>query len=184
MGIMVSVETLRRYPFFAGLDQGTLKSLAMTGEVITAKKGDWLFQEDDPAQALYLIQAGSVEIRIALDAMHSRHAVVCSLGKGEILGWSSLTEPYIYSSGACASTNARLAKLHGPKFRQLMDGHPDIGYKIMGRVASIVASRLNDLSVCMASLVEGGPIQQFVYDPPHPALGGGLPTGLKHPRAI
>ena len=184
MSIMVSIETLRRYPFFAGLDQGTLKSLAMTGEVIAAKEGDWLFEEDNPAQALYVVQAGSVEIRIALDAMRTRHAIVCSLGKGEILGWSSLTEPYMYRTGACASTAARLAKLNGPQFRQLMDAHPDVGYMIMRRVASIVASRLDDLSVCLASLVEGGPIQQLVYGPPPPALGGGLPAGMKQPHAI
>ena len=65
-----------------------------------------------------------------------------------------------------------------------MDAHPDVGYMIMRRVASIVASRLDDLSVCLASLVEGGPIQQLVYGPPPPALGGGLPAGLKQPHAI
>lgn len=184
MGIMLSVETLRRYPFFAELDHTSLTTLAMAGEVVAAEKGGWLFQEDDTAQALYIGLQGTVEIRVGLDAMRSRHAVVCSLGKGDIFGWSSLIEPYIYRSGAYASTDARLAKVDGLLFRELMDDHPDVGYRIMRRIAGIVASRLDNLSVCMASLVEGGPVQELVYRPPPPGLGGCLPTSLEQSQNI
>jgi CRP/FNR family cyclic AMP-dependent transcriptional regulator len=184
MGIMLSVETLRRYRFFAELDHASLTTLAMAGEVVLVKKGDWLFQEDDHAQALCLVLHGAVEIRIGLDAMRTRHAVVCSLGKGDIFGWSSLIEPYIYRSGAFASTDARVARVGGLLFREWMDSHPDVGYKIMRRVAGIVASRLDNLSVCMASLVEGDPIQELVYHPPPPALGGGLPAGLEQSQNV
>ena len=61
MCVMLSPETLRRFPFFAGLDAAALTTLAIEGEEVTIQKGDWLFYAGDAADALYIVVSGSIK---------------------------------------------------------------------------------------------------------------------------
>jgi CRP-like cAMP-binding protein len=161
MGIMLSPETLRRFPIFAGIGNATLKALAMAGEEITLNKGDWLFHESDKADYLYLILSGAVDLKIALDAKGAYHADLTTLVEGDLVGWSALVEPYIYKLGAVAAKDSRLAKWNGACVCELMARDPEAGYKLMSRMTQIVGSRLTAMCVRFASLVEGGQWQRI-----------------------
>ena len=155
MMIMVSPEKLRRFPFFAGLDGAVLKALAMEGAEIELKTGDWLFQEGDEADALYVILSGLIDLKITLGTKGVYCADLCTLVEGDVLGWSSLVEPHFYRTGAVASTDCWLIKLNGACVRQLMEKDPEIGYKLMSRLSKTLGERLTALRICYASLIEG-----------------------------
>jgi CRP-like cAMP-binding protein len=173
MGIMVSPEVLRRYPFFAGVEHPILKQLAMAGEVLTLRRGEWLFQPGDSAQYLYLVRKGRVEIRAPLGPEAVNHIGVTTLRQGDILGWSCLVEPFVYQMGAGAATKAELVQLNGVALRQLMTEHPEVGYLLMSRVAGVIGSRLTDLRVQFVSLIEGGRWQRLEVRPSVLSLEGG-----------
>jgi len=173
MGIMVSPEVLRRYPFFAGVEHPILKQLAMAGEVLTLRRGEWLFQPGDSAHHFYLIRRGRVEIRAPLGPEAVHHVAVTSLRQGDILGWSCLVEPFVYQMGAAAVTKAEVVQLKGAALRQLMTEHPEIGCRLMSRVAGIIGSRLMDLRVQFVSLIEGGRWQRLEVRPSVLELEGG-----------
>lgn len=161
MGIMVSPEVLRRYPFFAGVEHQVLKQLAMAGEVVTLRRGEWLFHPGDSAHHLFLVRRGRVEIRAPLGPEAVSHVCVCTLRQGDILGWSCLVEPFVYQMGAAALTKAELVQLKGARLRQLMTEHPEIGCMLMIRVVDIIGNRLTDLRVQFVSLIEGGRWQRL-----------------------
>lgn len=151
---MVSPELLRRFSLFAGLDAGAFKSLAMAGEEITLKAGDWLFHEGDEADALYLILSGSLDLTINLDKEGSRQADLCTLVEGDAVGWSALVEPHTYKLGAVAASDARLIRLDADQLRDLMISRPEVGYMLMHRIAQVIGNRLNNLRVRFVSLIE------------------------------
>ncbi len=159
MGIMLSPETLRCYPLFAGLDNATLKVLAMAGEYVRIGKGEWLFYEGETADALYMLLEGAIELRIALDSAKTRHVSLCTLISGDIVGWSALVEPYIYHLSAVALADSTLARWDGVYLCELMTHNPATGYKLMSRITQVVGTRLAEFCLRFASLVEGDPWQ-------------------------
>lgn len=155
MDIMLSPETLRRYPLFANLDDGAIKALAMAGRKVAVKQGDWLFYEGDQADALYLVLSGAVELKAALDREGSYHVDLCTLVQGDLLGWSALIDPYVYQLGAVAAQDSRLAKWDGAGLAALMTHQPAMGFKLMCRIMQVVGDRLATFCTRFASLIEG-----------------------------
>jgi CRP/FNR family cyclic AMP-dependent transcriptional regulator len=150
---MISPEVLRRFTLFAGLDAEVFKTLAMTGEEVTVSAGDWLFQEGAAADALYLIMEGTIDLKINVNEAGTEQADLSSLVSGDVTGWSALVEPYIYTLGAVATSNARVARLDGEELRALMEEQPEVGYLLMHRVAQAIATRLTNLRVRFVSLI-------------------------------
>lgn len=136
---MISPETLRRYSFFAGLDPAVLKEIAMLSSEVTFQAGEWLFHQGDPAEAFYLILEGAVDLQLNLDEAGTRRVDMCRLVEGDVVGWSALVEPYIYTLGALAFRPTRLAKLDGAAMRDLMSRDPAVGYPIMQCLSQVLA---------------------------------------------
>ena len=150
---MISPEVLRRFTLFAGLDAEVFKSLAMTGEEATVSVGEWLFHEGAEADALLLILEGTVDLKINVNEAGTEQADLDSLVAGDVAGWSALVEPYIYTLGAVATSDAKVARLDGAQLRALMEGQPEVGYTLMHRVAQAIGTRLTNLRVRFVSLI-------------------------------
>jgi CRP/FNR family cyclic AMP-dependent transcriptional regulator len=150
---MISPEVLRRFTFFAGLEADVFKSLAMTGEEIAVGTGEWLFEEGADAEALYLILEGTVDLKINVNEAGTEQADLCTLVAGDVTGWSALVEPYAYTLGAVAMSEAKVARLDGAQLRALMEEQPEVGYTLMHRVAQAIAQRLTNLRVRFVSLI-------------------------------
>ena len=90
MGIMISPETLRCFPLFAGMDYHFIKSLALHSEKVTIQKGEWVFHERQKADALYVILSGRIDIKVRLGLLDMAPPSLTVLGKGDVFGWSAL----------------------------------------------------------------------------------------------
>ena len=149
---MISPETLRRFKFFANIEPDVLKDIAMTGTTITCGKGDWVFYERTDADALYLVERGSIELMINLDETGEKQAYVSTVVDGEIMGWSALVDPYTFTLGAVCRSEASLVRLDANKLRDLMDEDCDLRAGIMTGLASAMAERLSNLRVQFVSI--------------------------------
>jgi CRP-like cAMP-binding protein len=90
---MVSPELLRRYPFFALLNDEQLKAIAMIAREQTYQKGTLLVKENTPANTLMLLLEGDVDLIYSGGGEGAIcNALVGSIAPGEILGVSSLIE--------------------------------------------------------------------------------------------
>lgn len=150
---MISPETLRRYPFFAGVGEHTLKQIAMFSEEEELENGEWLFHEGEQANSLYLILDGAVTLTLKLVEDNDHVAEVCTLGMGELTGWSSLVAPHTYKLGAQTIQKTKVMKIDGQELRGLMDEYPMVGYQILQNLTGVMGERLINLRIQLISLV-------------------------------
>lgn len=161
MGRMVSPQQLRRLPLFAGVDYQLLKSLAMAGEEIIVPKGAWLFHEGERADALYIILNGQMNIRIRMGQRDIAPPNLTTLTEGDVLGWSALVRPFVYTMGAIAHEDTVLARINGVHMCELMEQNPEMGFLLMRRLTQVLGERLTNLRTRFVSLIDGERVQSF-----------------------
>ena len=155
---MISPETLRRYPYFAGINEECLRSVALLaeknsfkqGEVIFTESGEFLasdriYQEGEKARHLMLITEGEIDIALTFSA--EKQVVVGTLGAGDLMALSALIPPYLLTSSAIASTDGEMICIESEELRTLMDDNPELGYHIMSGVAKALRDRLQNTRI-------------------------------------
>jgi CRP/FNR family cyclic AMP-dependent transcriptional regulator len=131
------VELLRGVELFAGLDAGQLAQLAAITRLEEIQDGDVVFSQGEQGQALYVIDAGQVEVILP----NSRTAAF--LGPGQIFGEMALVDYGLRSATIrCASGTARLAVIQREDFERLCAADTAIGYVVMRNVASDLSFKL------------------------------------------
>jgi len=147
---MVSLEVLRRYPFFAGIREASLKAVAMIAEARAVAAGTEVFHEGDPADTFGIITQGEVNIQYTLGTGERR--TVDTLGEGDIFTWSALGEPYKTTATATAIRPTRLVAMDAKRLRALCDEDPQLGFRLMSEVARLLARRLEGTRVQLATV--------------------------------
>ena len=145
---MISPEVLRRYPYFAGINDESLKQLAMIAEERSVPAGSVMFREGDPASHLSVILKGEVNIQYMLGNGELR--TVDTLVDGDLLMWSALVEPYKATALGTTTKETQLVRIDAAKLRQLCEQEPILGYRLMTQVAKLLAHRLEGARVQLA----------------------------------
>jgi CRP-like cAMP-binding protein len=147
---MISPETLRRYPYFAGISEDSLKQIAMIAEEKTVSAGTRMFNEGDPANCFFLIIDGEVNIDYLLGSGEVR--TVDTLTSGDLLVWSALVEPYRTTAMGTATKDCQLICINGEKLREFCEKDPLVGYRLTTQVAKMLANRLEGARVQLAAV--------------------------------
>ncbi len=61
---------------------------------------------------------------------------------GEILGWSALVEPYVYTANAKATKDTRVIRVSRDLIEQAISEHPAEGLAVLKNLTGIIAQRL------------------------------------------
>ena len=147
---MISPEMLRRYPYFADVNEQALKEVAMISEEITAAADSFLFSEDDKSEFLYILTDGEIDLQYTLGSGELR--TVDTAVPGDMIGWSALVEPYRLTAAGKVRKNARLIAINGPKLRDLCEANKDLGYRLMVSITKLLATRLEGARVQLATI--------------------------------
>jgi CRP-like cAMP-binding protein/1-acyl-sn-glycerol-3-phosphate acyltransferase len=182
-----ALEQLEGAPFFEGFDHRDLAELARHATTRTFDPGARVFTEGDPATALFLLVAGTVELSVGLPAGGTVMVVQSVTHAGYPIGWSSLVAPYAYRATATAREPTRLLRLGRDALERYARAHPAVGVALMRAVigvagdrlratrARLIARRYDDVVVAIrALLAQSGP-QLSVASPLHR-----LPYYLEH----
>ncbi len=145
---MISPEVLRRYPYFAGIDDESVTELAMIAEEKVIPANTVMFREGDPATHFSIILKGEVNIQYYLGSGELR--TVDTLVEGDLLMWSALVEPYKATALGTSTKETRLARIDATKLRLLCENEPILGYRFMTQVAKLLAHRLEGARVQLA----------------------------------
>ena len=145
---MISPEVLRRYTYFVGLSDESLKQLAMIAEEKAVSANSVMFREGDPASHLSIILKGEVNIQYILGNDELR--TVDTLVDGDLLMWSALVEPYKATARGTAMKETHLACIDAAKLRLLCEKEPILGYRLMTQVARLLAHRLEGARIQLA----------------------------------
>jgi len=145
---MISPEVLRRYSHFSGIDDESLKQLAMIAAEKSVPADTVLFREGDPAGHLFIILKGEVNIQYILGNGELR--TVDTLIDGDLLLWSALVEPYKATALGTTTKETLLAQIDAAKLRDLCEKNPILAYRLMTQVAKLLAHRLEGARVQLA----------------------------------
>src|SRR5262245_9661729 len=116
---MAGERNLSQVPFLAELAETELQALAAVCRVRRFRRGEVLFHEGDPGNALFLIQSGQVKILRVTDEGEDR--ILHVLGPGEYLGELSLVDGAPRSATAQALDPVETLTLHRDDFLSLIE---------------------------------------------------------------
>jgi CRP-like cAMP-binding protein len=147
---MVTAYTLMRYAFFANLSEDFVQKILPIGEQRSLAEGEWLLHQDQDAEKIYLITEGEIALTIRF-----RDNEIDRLNpylRGEIIGWSSLVRPHVYTMGAVAERPSEVIGFNGKKLLELMEEETDQGYILLRNLTEIISERLINRNIQLMSL--------------------------------
>jgi CRP-like cAMP-binding protein len=152
---MISPERLRFYTFFRSLNDAQLRAIAMIAEEETLPAGMTLFQKGHPAEALYFLEDGRVDLYYTIqDKIPSDIRKGISVGEinpGEAFSISALIEPNTLSSTAYVSRPSRIIKIKAKALRSLFDKDRKMAYLLTYQAAKEVINRLHATRIQLAA---------------------------------
>jgi CRP/FNR family transcriptional regulator, cyclic AMP receptor protein len=148
---MISPELLRRYPFFSFLTPEQQRSIAMIGEETSAAAGETIFHSGEPADTLYLLMDGNVDLNYDVDdslktGKKARH-YVGTVNPGDPLSISALIEPFVLTTTAIAANACRLLAIDAHALRALATDDPVLDCGLQRQVARAAMARLQTTRV-------------------------------------
>ncbi len=140
---MVDQESIRTVPLFADLDEQGLAALSQIVQLVTCKKGDFLFDETTPEPPLYIIKEGAV--RLAERVRGSKKQTLAVLHAPEFLGELSLLDGKPTLASAEAIKDAQLWVIKRTDFERFLETHPGAGYLILKGLAKKICATLRHI---------------------------------------
>ena len=124
---------LERVPFLAALPPEDREELAASVSRRHLRKGDIIFQRDDPGHSLFIVERGAV--RIYVPSPQGMDLTLAVLGRGDFFGDLSLLDGRPRSASASVSTDATLLMLERSDFIALLTQRPTAAMAVLAAVA-------------------------------------------------
>ena len=152
-------DALQESTFAALFPVDVTKSLAEAARWKHCPAGAILFRAGDRSDAFYIVHRGHVTLEMCLPARGCTRLL--TLGPGDIVAWSALVGDGRMTATATVADDVELIELSGADLLQRCEGDPLFGYRLMRRLAAVLAgrllaTRLQMLDLYMADAVSGG----------------------------
>lgn len=131
-----AAQALASTPLFAGLSQEALESLVQQLTLVQLAKGEVLFREGDPGDALYVICEGEVSVA----AEGPPRVEMARMGPGSFIGEVALMIDQPRSATVTATLDAELLRIDRPTLAVVLASHGEI----LSAVLRFVRHRLVD----------------------------------------
>ena len=151
---------MHRVAIFKELDQIQLDLLKPLFELFTCRAGTAILEQGAPAEYLYLLISGSVEM--SFKPYDGRPFTLAYVEKGGLFGWSAVVGSEKYSSSAIAVTDVEAFRVRGAALRHFCLEHPEAGIDILERLADGVSFRWKDAHQQIKSLIVQGMTQNSI----------------------
>ena len=165
---MISPELIRRYPFFAGLEESQIVSLAQVAVEEKVAEGHVFFQEGDKVDTFFLVVEGEVAVIIEvpdqaveqkvsgqlMGKLETKDIIISTVGPGEVFGWSGLVPPHEATASAKAKNACWVVAFDGVQLREKFNADCEFGYVMLQKAAQVSRARLRDLRIeSLSSLI-------------------------------
>jgi len=128
---------------FEGFSESQIERFSELVEEVAVKKNEWLFREGTPADQLYCIKHGAVELLTRIDE-HIELPITILRPEGSYFGTSSLVAPYTYSLSARSFENSSLMIIKRNRLMDQIKQDPEMGFIIMSNLAKTFLDRLKE----------------------------------------
>ena len=148
------VGALREHWLFANVPEDQMQPVLASAHVLRFDPGDVLLREGEPPDGLYLVAAGSVQIRVETE---TDGGILLTLVKaGEILGELGVIDGEPRSGTAVALTTGRAYFLEAKPFAELLQE----SCTVANRLLVLVAGRLRLANRRLLELPAPGPVRR------------------------
>lgn len=149
---MISIELLKEYEFCDGMTDEQLENLASIATLETHEADTMIYRVGEPAAKFYFVSKGKVAM--VMDSYMGPHRPpmlvnVDFLARGEVMGWSALIEPHIYTLGGLCVSKTEVIAFEAELIRRMIDDDCALGLKIMRSTAKIIAKRLQHFRILL-----------------------------------
>ncbi len=143
-------DLLAAVPLFASLSDRPRDSLAARSEIVHLSAGEWLFQQDEDADALYVVRSGRLEVLQKRAAGEHEH--VRELGPGSVVGELAPLSGARRSASVRCRRDAELLRLGRSELDGLLESTPGFAAGVSRALArQLQASRMLDTEAAGAA---------------------------------
>jgi CRP/FNR family transcriptional regulator, cyclic AMP receptor protein len=131
--------------FFGTLRKDEISEIAALCQVNTYQSCEYLFQQGDHGEHLYVISQGRIHLERSMDlGKHKGKVVIEVLGTGRVLGcWSTLLDiPHTLMSSAICQKTTTVMAIRGSDLRGIMIGNTELGFKLMEKLSFLLLDRI------------------------------------------
>lgn len=147
-------QVLRECQVFSALSDAELEKVASSVVEKEYEAGTTLFQQGDSATELLVIEEGKVALQMTLpkeQGQMSKRLSVDVVSKNEVVGWSAIVEPHVYTLTAVCLQKTKVLSISSIKLRGLLRDNPKMGFEVIQGLIKVVASRLDETRHVLAS---------------------------------
>jgi len=147
---MTSLNSVHSYSFFADLEKDFVEKIRKLGEVKDFEEGEWLFKQENHAKHFYIITKGKISLTIMF-----RDHVIDKLNpymRGEIIGWSALVKPHVYTMGAITEAPSQVICFDGKSMLALIEENRGQGFIVLRNLTETISERLINSHIQLLSL--------------------------------
>jgi CRP-like cAMP-binding protein len=145
---------LDRVATFSNMNQDYVKLLEPLFERYTCASGATVIQQGQPADYLYLIVDGKVQV--SYKPYDGTAITVAHVEKDGVFGWSAVVGSRTYTSSVTAIEDLDTFRIQGNELRKLCTEHPEAGREILERIANAVSSRWTNSHEQVKSILVNG----------------------------
>lgn len=133
---------MNRVAIFQTLSENQITLLRPLFEPFSCRVGTVILEQGAPADSLYLLLTGTVEI--FFKPYDGSRITVSHVEKGDLFGWSAVIGSEKYTSSAIAIEDVEAFRVRGTELRRFCLENPEAGEDILKRLADGVTARWND----------------------------------------
>ncbi len=150
----MSLQSLRENaPLLVSMPVDGIEFLESIATEVQFPKGAVVFDEDQPAEAFYLIATGKVGLEVSMPARDAY--LIETLGPGELLGVSWLFPPHRWSWRARALVATDVIAFDAEKARRRCAKDPEFALHVYRTVAEEAVQRLHATRIRVLDLFPG-----------------------------
>jgi len=146
-------DHLTALPAFEGLSSREFDQLVAMASRRELSVGQTLFNEDEPADSLYVLLTGSIQLYV--HGGDGAERAVAQLGPGAAIGEISLLLGGGRSVSARALADSTLLRVPHDRFRVMIDSGSLLAYRVVHNLARILAARLRAADDLVSELSAG-----------------------------
>lgn len=129
---------IREAELFKGMPEHLQAEISGISTEELLPEGHVLFNKGDPADYLYILEEGLVEITV-----QGEERLIFSVDEFDsVFGWSALVEPREYTATAKCKKSCKLVRVDGNRLMRIFQNNPEEGLAVMSRLAGVIAGRL------------------------------------------
>jgi CRP-like cAMP-binding protein len=131
----IAIDALRRCGLFGEAGPAALEALAGILRIRRFRRGETIFHQGDPGDALFVVNSGSVKVVLPSEE-GAEPAIVAILGPGEFFGELAILDGAPHSATIVAVEATETLVLHRDAFLGLIDSDPGLRRALLASLAA------------------------------------------------